>query len=73
MHERSGNLDDALATYRPLAGSGDPLVLMGIGRVHERKGNKGEAIRNYRQIMALSNASPALKKEAKGRIARLEE
>jgi Flp pilus assembly protein TadD len=73
LHERSGNFDDALATYRPLASSGDPLVLNGMGRVYERKGNKGEAIRIYRQIMALSNASPAMKKEAKGKIARLEE
>jgi hypothetical protein len=44
-----------------------------MGRVYERKGNKSEAIRIYRQIMALSNASPAIKKEAKGKITRLEE
>ena len=73
LHERSGNFDDALATYRPLAGSGDPLALMGIGRSYERKGNKGESIRVYRQIMALPNASLAMKKEAKGKIVRLEE
>ena len=29
LHERSGNLDDALAIYRPLAGSSDSLVLQG--------------------------------------------
>jgi len=46
---------------------------MGIGRSYERKGNKSEAIRTYRQIMALPNASPAMKKEAKGKIARMEE
>ncbi|MEI6209342.1 MAG: tetratricopeptide repeat protein [Desulfuromonadales bacterium] len=73
LHERSGNLDDALATYRQLAGAGDPLALQGVGRVYERKGNRSEAIRAYRQIMALPNATPALKKDVKGRLARLEE
>jgi Flp pilus assembly protein TadD len=73
LHERSGNLDDALATYRPLANSCDSMVLQGLGRVYERKGNKAEAIRVYRQLMALPNINPAIKKETKRKLARLEE
>jgi Flp pilus assembly protein TadD len=73
LHERSGNLDDALAAYRPLAGSGDSLVLQGLARVYERKGNKNDAIRVYRQIMALPNATEKLRKEAKSKLSRLEE
>lgn len=73
LYERSGSLDDALATYRPLAGSGDVLVLQGLSRVYERKGNKPEAMRVYRQIMALPNASEKLRKEVKGKLTRLEE
>lgn len=73
LQERSGKLDDAQRTYRPLADDGDPLALQGMGRVYERKGNRVEAIRAYRQIMALPNANPALKKEIRGKIVRLEE
>ena len=73
LHERAGNLDDAQATYRQLAEAGDPLALQGMGRTHERKGNRSEAIRAYRQIMALPNAGSALKKDVKGKLARLEE
>ncbi len=73
LHERSGNLDDAQATYRQLAFSGDPLALQGMGRIYELKGNRSDAARTYRQILAMPNASPALKKEVKGKLARLEE
>lgn len=73
LQERTGKLDDAQTTYRPLANDGDPLALQGMARVYERKGNRGEAVRTYRQIMGLPNASPALKKEVKSRILHLEE
>ena len=73
LQERTGKLDDALRTYRPLADDGDPLALQGLGRVYERKGNRSEAVRAYRQIIALPNANPALKKEVKGQLVRLEE
>ena len=73
LYERLGSLEDALATYRPLAGSGDPLVLQGLGRVYERKGNKTEAMRAYRQIMVLPNATEKLRKDAKAKLSRLEE
>ena len=73
LQERTGKLDDALRTYRPLADDGDPLALQGMGRVYERKGNRSEAVRAYRQIIALPNANPALKKEVKGQLVRLEE
>lgn len=73
LQERTGKLDAAQATYRPLADDGDPLALQGMGRVYERKGNRLEAVRTYRQIMALPNASPSLKREVKGNLVRLEE
>lgn len=73
LQERTGKLDEAKLTYRQLAEAGDPLALQGMARVYERKGNKSEAIRAYRHIMSLPLASPALKKEAKDRIMRLEE
>jgi Flp pilus assembly protein TadD len=73
LQERTGMLDDAQVTYRQLAGSGDPLALQGMGRVYERKGNKSEAVRIYRQLMALPAASAIMKKEAKNKLARLEE
>ena len=73
LYERSGNLDDALSTYRQLAGAGDPLALQGMGRVYERKGNRIEAIRAYRQILKMPNASPTIKREVKGKLERLEE
>lgn len=72
LQERNDRLDDARKTYRRLAEDGDPLALNGMGRIHERTGNRSEAIRAYRQIMALPNASAALKKEVKGKLARLE-
>jgi hypothetical protein len=73
LQERTGKLDDAQATYRQLASTGDPLALQGMGRVYERKGFKNEAARIYRQIMALPAASATLKKEAKGKLSRIEE
>lgn len=73
LHERSGNLDAAQATYRQLANAGDPLALQGMGRVYERKGNRVEAVRVYKQIIALPNAGLALKKEVKEKLSRLEE
>lgn len=73
LYERAGNLDEAQAIYRPLASIGDPLALEGMGRIYERKGNRSEAARSYRQILRTANASPALKREVKGRLGRLEE
>jgi Tfp pilus assembly protein PilF len=73
MHERAGNLDDAIATYRQLAASGDPMALLGLGRIYEKKGNRAEAVRVYRQIMAQPTATLAQKKEAKTKLAWLEE
>ena len=73
LQERTGKLDEAQATYRRLADSGEPLAFMGLGRVAERKGNRAEAAGNYRQILALRNASPSQKQEAKERLVRLEE
>lgn len=73
LQERAGKLEEAKMTYRQLADAGDPLALLGMGRIHEQKGNRLEAVRAYRQILALPSASPALKKEAKGRILRMEE
>lgn len=73
LDERSGNLDEALATYRQLANAGDPAALEGMARVYERKGKKLEAMRSYRQILAQPNTSAALRKQVKGRLARLEE
>jgi Tfp pilus assembly protein PilF len=73
LQERTGKLDDAQATYRQLANAGDPQALQGMGRVYERKGNRSEAIRTYRQLMALPGVSPALRKEAKGKLVGLEE
>ena len=73
LQERTGKLDDAQVTYRPLADDSDPLALQGMARVYERKGNKGEAVRTYRQIMALPSASPALKREVKAKLLHLEE
>lgn len=73
LQERIGRLDDALATYRRLAAAGDPQALHGMGRVYERKGNRYEAASAYRQIVAMRDASPALRREVKERLARLEE
>ncbi len=73
LQERTGRLDEAQTTYRPLANDNDPLALQGMGRIYERKGNRGEAVRIYRQIMALPNASPAQKKEVKGKLTQMEE
>ena len=73
LQERTGKLDDAQVTYRPLADDSDPLALQGMARVYERKGNKGEAVRTYRQIMALPSANPALKREVKAKLLHLEE
>lgn len=73
LDERSGHLDEALALYRQLWAGGDPVALQGMARIYERKGKKAEALRSYRQILAQPNASPALKQEVKGRLARLEE
>lgn len=73
MQERTGNLDEALATYRRAAASGDPQALFGMGRVYDQKGNKNEAITAYRLIMAQKDASLALKQEVKNRMLRLEE
>jgi Flp pilus assembly protein TadD len=72
LQERMGKLDEARATYRRLAESGDPLALMGMGRVLERKGNKSEAAYNYRQILALRNITPSIQQEARARLTRLE-
>jgi Tfp pilus assembly protein PilF len=73
LHERNGDLDAALATYRKLADDGDPLALQGIERIYELKGKRLEAARACRQIMALPGASPGLKKEAKRRLLKLDE
>lgn len=73
LQERTGKPDDALITYRYLAENGDPLALLGMGRIYENKGNRSEAVRAYRQIMILPNANAALKKEAKKNLVRLEE
>ena len=73
LHERSGNLDEAQATYRQLANAGDPMALEGMGRIYERKGNKSEAARAYRQILRTASATPALRREVKGRLERVEE
>jgi len=73
LHERSGNLDEAQATYRQLATAGDPQALQGMGRIYELKGNKSEAARTYRQILRIAGASAALKRETKGKLERLEE
>ncbi|MDD2851530.1 MAG: tetratricopeptide repeat protein [Desulfuromonadaceae bacterium] len=73
LHERNGDLDAALATYRKPADDGDPLALQGLARVYERKGNRLEAARACRQIMALPGAHPELKKEAKRRLIKLDE
>ena len=73
LQERTGKLDQAQATYRPLAEEGDPLALQGMGRIYERRGNRLEAVRVYRQIMTLPNAAPGLKKEVKSSLVRLEE
>jgi Tfp pilus assembly protein PilF len=73
LQERTGKLEDAQKTYRRLADDGDPLALHGMGRIFERTDNKSEAARVYRQILALPNASPALKKEVKRKLVRLEE
>jgi len=73
LQERTGKLDEAQATYRKLADSGDPLAFMGLGRIAERKGNRAEAAGDYRRILALRDASPSQKKEAKERLVRLEE
>lgn len=73
LQERLGKLDEALATYGKAAASGDHLALLGMGRVYERTGNKVAAINSYRRIMAMSDLTPAQKKEAKERLARLEE
>lgn len=73
LHERAGNLDDAQAAYRQLASNGDPQALQGVGRIYELKGNKVEAVRTYRQILTMPNASPAVRKEVKKMLARVEE
>lgn len=72
MQERTGNLDEALATYRRIAASGDPQALFGMGRIHEQQGNKSEAIAAYKQVMQ-QKADPLLIREVKGRLSRLEE
>ena len=73
LQERLGKLDEAKATYRKLAEAGDPLALMGIGRISERKGNRTEALHAYRQLMAMRDLDPAVRKEVKAKLARLEE
>ena len=72
LQERMGKLDEARATYRGLAAAGDPLALMGLGRICERKGDRAGAAGDYRRIMALRDVSPAIKKEARDNLARLE-
>jgi tetratricopeptide (TPR) repeat protein len=73
MQERTGNLDEALATYRRTAASGDPQALLGMGRIQEQKGNKTEAIAAYKAIMSQKEVNPSLKREIKERLLRLEE
>lgn len=73
LEERIGMLGRARATYRTLADMGSPEALMGLGRIGERTGNKGEAIDSYRRILTLHTASPAIKREAKEKLAHLEE
>ena len=73
MQERMGKLDEAGATYRRLAAAGDPQALMGLGRISERNGNRAEAVNSYRQVLAIRDVSPALKKEAKQSLVRLED
>ena len=73
MQERTGNLDEALATYRRTAASGDPQALLGMGRIHEQKGNKSEAITAYKVIISQKETSPSLKREIKERLLRLED
>lgn len=72
LQERMGKLDEARATYRGLSGAGDPLALMGLARISERKGDRAGAVGNYRQVLALQNVSPAIKKEARDNMMRLE-
>jgi Flp pilus assembly protein TadD len=73
LQERMGKFEEAWATYHNLAESGDPQALMGLARIYERRGDRSGATGTYRRILALRDASPALKKEAQGRLARLEE
>jgi hypothetical protein len=46
---------------------------MGMGRICERKGNRAEALHAYRQLMAMRDLDPAVRKEVKAKLARLEE
>lgn len=73
LQERLGKLDEALATYGRAAASGDHQALLGMGRVYEHTGNRAAAVTTYRRIMALNDLTPAQRKEAKDRLARLEE
>lgn len=71
FQERSGMLDDALATYAKPAAVGEPNAQLGMGRIHERRGNRNEAADAYRRAAANRNASPAVKKEARERFTRI--
>lgn len=73
MQERTGNLDEALATYRKAAATGDPQALSGMGRINEQKGNKSEAIAAYKAIISQKDINPSFKREIKERLLRLEE
>ena len=71
--ERSGNMDDALKSYRRLADGGDPQGYLGQGRLYERQGNKDEALRLYRELTALPDGGQRPKDLARERIKLLDQ
>ena len=73
LQERMGKLDEARVTYQSLAESGDPQALMGLARICERRGDRSGATGNYRRILALRDASLAMKKAARDGLARQED
>jgi len=72
LRERSGKLDEALASYRRPAEAGDVHALEGMGRIYERQGRRSEAALAYRRMLANPSVKPALKKEVMNRLMRLE-
>jgi Tfp pilus assembly protein PilF len=66
--ERSNMPDDALATWRRLADTGDPNGVLGMARIKERRGENQDALRLYREVTASPDAGQRVKEAARERI-----
>lgn len=70
--EKSLMREDALTSFRRLAGLGDVKGLLGMARVQEEKGNRDQAARLYREITGRTDADDAARSIARKRLSALE-